>query len=149
MRPGTRYAPSASSSRVAGPRVCAQSPNIATRPDFTATSTPSSTSRVCTLTSRPPVMTRSAGSRPMHTADSVRVTLDSEGRPWIMAAASHPSVPSAAKAMPAAADILDRGRESYGRHAWADAVAALSAADEASPLEPDDLVLLATAAYLP
>jgi hypothetical protein len=50
--------------------------------------------------------------------------------------------------MPAAADILDRGRESYGRHAWADAVAALSAADEASPLEPDDLVLLATAAYL-
>ncbi|HEX6695497.1 MAG TPA: hypothetical protein VF080_01840, partial [Solirubrobacteraceae bacterium] len=50
--------------------------------------------------------------------------------------------------MPAAADILDRGRESYGRHAWGDAVAALSAADAASPLEPDDLVLLATAAYL-
>ena len=50
--------------------------------------------------------------------------------------------------MPGAADILDRGRESYGRHAWTDAVAALSAADEASPLEPDDLVLLATAAYL-
>ena len=50
--------------------------------------------------------------------------------------------------MPAAADTLDRGRESYGRHAWADAVAALSAADAASRLEPDDLVRLATATYL-
>jgi DNA-binding NarL/FixJ family response regulator len=50
--------------------------------------------------------------------------------------------------MPAAADILDRGRESYGRHAWADAHAALSAADEANPLEPGDVVRLATAAYL-
>jgi DNA-binding CsgD family transcriptional regulator len=50
--------------------------------------------------------------------------------------------------MPAAADILDRGRESYAEHAWADAFAALSAADRATPLEPDDLVLLATAAYL-
>jgi DNA-binding NarL/FixJ family response regulator len=50
--------------------------------------------------------------------------------------------------MPAAADILDRGRESYGQHAWADAHAALSAADEASPLEPGDVVRLATAAYL-
>ena len=50
--------------------------------------------------------------------------------------------------MPAAADTLDRGRESYGRHAWADAVAALSAADAASALEPDDLVRLATATYL-
>jgi hypothetical protein len=50
--------------------------------------------------------------------------------------------------MPAAADILDRGRESYGRHAWADAFAALSAADATSPLAPDDLVRVATAAYL-
>jgi DNA-binding NarL/FixJ family response regulator len=50
--------------------------------------------------------------------------------------------------MPVAADTLDRGRESYGRHAWADAVAALSAADGASALEPDDLVRLATATYL-
>jgi DNA-binding NarL/FixJ family response regulator len=50
--------------------------------------------------------------------------------------------------MPAAADILERGRESYGRHAWADAFAELSAADEASPLGPDDLVLFAMAAYL-
>ncbi len=50
--------------------------------------------------------------------------------------------------MPAAADTLDRGRESYGQHAWADAVAALSAADEASALEPADLVRLATATYL-
>ena len=37
-----------------------------------------------TLTSRPPAMTRSAGSRPMQTSDSVRVRLESEGRPWIM-----------------------------------------------------------------
>jgi DNA-binding NarL/FixJ family response regulator len=50
--------------------------------------------------------------------------------------------------MPAAADSLDRGRASYGRHDWADAVAALAAADQASPLEPDDLVLLALATYL-
>ena len=50
--------------------------------------------------------------------------------------------------MPAAADILDRGRESYGRHAWADAFASLSAADEAMRLDAADLVLLATAAYL-
>jgi DNA-binding NarL/FixJ family response regulator len=50
--------------------------------------------------------------------------------------------------MPAAAHNLDRGRESYERHAWADAHAALSAADEATPLEPDDVVRLATAAYL-
>jgi DNA-binding NarL/FixJ family response regulator len=50
--------------------------------------------------------------------------------------------------MPAAADILDRGRESYGRHAWADAFAALSAADATAPLEPEDLVLLAMSAYL-
>jgi DNA-binding NarL/FixJ family response regulator len=50
--------------------------------------------------------------------------------------------------MPAAADILERGRESFGQQAWADAFAALSAADATSPLDPDDLVRLATAAYL-
>lgn len=41
-----------------------------------------------------------------------------------------------------------RGRDSFGRRAWADAVAELSAADRESPLEPDDLERLATAAYL-
>jgi DNA-binding CsgD family transcriptional regulator len=50
--------------------------------------------------------------------------------------------------MPAAADILDRGRESYRERAWADAFAALSAADQTTALEPDDRVRLATAAYL-
>jgi DNA-binding CsgD family transcriptional regulator/tetratricopeptide (TPR) repeat protein len=50
--------------------------------------------------------------------------------------------------LPAAADILDRGRESFGRHAWADAHAALAAADEREPLAPDDLVVLSMAAYL-
>jgi DNA-binding CsgD family transcriptional regulator/tetratricopeptide (TPR) repeat protein len=47
-----------------------------------------------------------------------------------------------------AADALDRGRESFGRRAWADAFARLSAADLESPLEADDLERLATAAYL-
>src|SRR3954452_9437714 len=50
--------------------------------------------------------------------------------------------------MPAAADILDRGRQSYGRYAWADAYADLSAADARDPLAPDDLVLLSISAYL-
>jgi DNA-binding CsgD family transcriptional regulator len=50
--------------------------------------------------------------------------------------------------MAGAADIRDRGRESYGQQAWADAVAALSAADEAAPLDPEDVVRWATAAYL-
>jgi DNA-binding NarL/FixJ family response regulator len=50
--------------------------------------------------------------------------------------------------MSAAEDTLERGRESYGRHAWADAAAALSAADRASALEPEDLMILATATYL-
>ena len=43
---------------------------------------------------------------------------------------------------------LERGRESYRRRAWADAYAAFSAADQASPLGPDDLDLMATCAYL-
>ena len=38
-----------------------------------------------------------------------------------------------------AAEALDRGRESLGRRAWADAYAQLSAADRESPLEAEDL----------
>ena len=47
-----------------------------------------------------------------------------------------------------AGDALDRGREAYARRAWEDAYAQLSAADQESPLEPEDLERLATAAYL-
>jgi tetratricopeptide (TPR) repeat protein len=47
-----------------------------------------------------------------------------------------------------ATDALDRGRESFGRRAWADAFAQLSAADRESPLEAEDLERLATAAFL-
>jgi DNA-binding NarL/FixJ family response regulator len=43
---------------------------------------------------------------------------------------------------------LVRGREAAGRLAWADAYAALSLADQSSPLAAEDLELLATAAYL-
>jgi ATP/maltotriose-dependent transcriptional regulator MalT len=46
------------------------------------------------------------------------------------------------------ADTLDRGRESFGRRAWADAFVQLSAADREAPLAPEDLERLATAAYL-
>src|SRR5919204_2237296 len=46
------------------------------------------------------------------------------------------------------ADALQRGRESFGRRAWADAFAELSAADREHPLEPDDLERLGIAAYL-
>jgi tetratricopeptide (TPR) repeat protein len=45
-------------------------------------------------------------------------------------------------------DALDRARESYGRQAWSDACARFAAADQESPLEPEDLERLATAAYL-
>jgi hypothetical protein len=47
--------------------------------------------------------------------------------------------------MPAA---LDRGRASFGRHAWGDAFAELSAADRESALDLDDLERLAVAAFL-
>ena len=47
-----------------------------------------------------------------------------------------------------AADTLDRGRESFERRAWADAFADLMAADRETPLGPEDLERLATAAYL-
>jgi DNA-binding NarL/FixJ family response regulator len=43
---------------------------------------------------------------------------------------------------------LTRGREAARRLAWADAYAALSLADQSSPLAAEDLELLATAAYL-
>lgn len=45
-------------------------------------------------------------------------------------------------------DVLDQGRDAYARQAWADAYTHLSAADQAAPLQPDDLERLATAAYL-
>src|SRR6266540_5413978 len=43
---------------------------------------------------------------------------------------------------------MDRGRESFGRRAWADAFDKLSAADRETPLAPEDLERFATAAYL-
>jgi DNA-binding CsgD family transcriptional regulator len=43
---------------------------------------------------------------------------------------------------------LERGRASYANHAWRDAYESLSRADEGSRLEPEDLVLLATSAYM-
>ena len=46
------------------------------------------------------------------------------------------------------ADVLDQGRPAVARQAWADAHERLSAADQAAPLEPDDLELLAAAAFL-
>jgi DNA-binding CsgD family transcriptional regulator len=46
------------------------------------------------------------------------------------------------------ADTLDRGRESFGRQAWADAYAQLFAADHEWPLGPEDLERLAVAAFL-
>jgi serine/threonine protein kinase len=43
---------------------------------------------------------------------------------------------------------IERGREAFGLHHWADAFAELSAADREKHLEPEDLERLATAAYL-
>ena len=43
---------------------------------------------------------------------------------------------------------LDGGRAAFGRQAWGDAYAQLSAADTEAPLELDDLERLAVAAYL-
>jgi DNA-binding CsgD family transcriptional regulator len=45
-------------------------------------------------------------------------------------------------------DALDRGRSAVAAQAWSDAVAALAEADQAAPLEADDLERLATAAWL-
>lgn len=47
-----------------------------------------------------------------------------------------------------AVDVLERARESYRRRAWADAYESLSRAGDASPLEAEDLELLATSAYM-
>jgi DNA-binding CsgD family transcriptional regulator len=45
-------------------------------------------------------------------------------------------------------DDLDRGRDAYARRAWRDAHERLSTADEAIALAGDDLLRLATAAYM-
>ena len=45
-------------------------------------------------------------------------------------------------------DHLREGRDTYARRAWHDAYQAFLRADEATPLEADDLERLATAAYL-
>ena len=47
-----------------------------------------------------------------------------------------------------AADALARGRASFGRQAWGDAYAQLSAADREAALGPEDLERLAMAAHL-
>ena len=46
------------------------------------------------------------------------------------------------------ADLRERGRSAYRQREWATVCALLSAADRESPLEPDDLELWVTAAYL-
>ena len=43
---------------------------------------------------------------------------------------------------------LERGREAYARRAWTETHDSLSAADRAEPLEPADLELLATSAFM-
>ncbi|HEY7058245.1 MAG TPA: hypothetical protein VH458_17040, partial [Vicinamibacterales bacterium] len=43
---------------------------------------------------------------------------------------------------------LERAREAFDSGAWADAFAGLTAADAQTPLEPDDLDRLSTAAFL-
>lgn len=48
----------------------------------------------------------------------------------------------------AAAGALEQGRHAYRKQAWAEAFAQLMVADRESPLGPEDLELLATAAYL-
>ncbi len=48
----------------------------------------------------------------------------------------------------ATGQALNRGRESFARRAWGEAYTQLSAADQASPLDPQDLERLAAAAYL-
>ena len=45
-------------------------------------------------------------------------------------------------------DSLARGREAFAREAWSDACALFAQADQQTPLEPDDLERLATAAFL-
>ena len=43
---------------------------------------------------------------------------------------------------------LEQGRQSFARHAWKDAFTRLSAVDNASPLEPEDIERLGISAYL-
>src|SRR4029450_2991162 len=63
----------------------------------------------------------------------IPVTAFSAGEPMAMAQGDH---------------ALDGGRAAFGRQAWGDAYAQLSAADREAPLELDDLERLAVAAYL-
>lgn len=44
--------------------------------------------------------------------------------------------------------VLERGREAYRKQAWRDACKLLSQADKKSPLDPEDLEILAMSAYL-
>jgi len=44
-------------------------------------------------------------------------------------------------------DTLQAGRDAYGRHAWAETIEALKAADQVEPLAPPDLVTLGWAAW--
>jgi len=46
------------------------------------------------------------------------------------------------------AELVSRGREAFARRAWVDALESLSRADQAVPLGPDELELLATSAYM-
>jgi DNA-binding CsgD family transcriptional regulator len=46
------------------------------------------------------------------------------------------------------AELVTRGREAFARRAWVDAFESLSRADQAVPLRPDELELLATSAYM-
>ena len=45
-------------------------------------------------------------------------------------------------------DAIERGRASYANRAWLDAYDSLALADEAEPLDADDLELLAMSAYM-
>jgi DNA-binding CsgD family transcriptional regulator len=47
-----------------------------------------------------------------------------------------------------ATDALERGRKLHASRAWAQSYSSLSAADAGAPLAPEDLELLATAAYM-
>jgi DNA-binding CsgD family transcriptional regulator len=47
-----------------------------------------------------------------------------------------------------ASRLLESGREAYAQRSWRDAHESLSAADRAAPLEPADLELLATTAFM-
>jgi DNA-binding NarL/FixJ family response regulator len=46
------------------------------------------------------------------------------------------------------AELVSRGREAYARRAWPEAFECFARADQAAPLGPDELELLATSAYM-